>query len=410
MMHKRFLRMAAAGLVAAGLSVGAAEAETVFHADFQNGKTDGWGAAGSGDIRLSSYAGNISLRLTGPVAAIAPVSTAGYADVSVSYSFAASGLGGGGACLGEASTDGGRTWQTLFRIGRGQDDGVTLHSGGGTVPGGDNDPAFRLRVRAATRGGTCWADNITVTGHRIAAAMPQAFDATGARRLLTFAELTGAATPALPVSLGAFAPPTGLAPTANRFEGRLVLGPERVPPGMRVIRDDYGDSKSADAPARHLPAFDFAFVQSGNVLIPVRRGAIAAAHPQWEFILEPGRVWDEAGDHGYSRASLPFTLEERNANCMHNGVLTFLFKRDGAISDVVYEIASETCLYAKFDMWGRLGRALCAGCCGQCLRHRRRLRVAACPSHAGKADRGSGKGLSRHRSGAVRRGQRGRSR
>ncbi len=38
---------------------------------------------------------------------------------------------------------------------------------------------------------------------------------------------------------------------------------------------------------------------------------------------------DVAEDGGYSRASLPFTLEERNANCMHNGVLTFLFKSDG---------------------------------------------------------------------------------
>ena len=65
-----------------------------------------------------------------------------------------------------------------------------------------------------------------------------------------------------------------------------------------------------------------------------------------------GPCWDEPGDRGYSRASLPFTLEERNANCMHNGVLTFLFKTDGTISNVAYQIASETCKYAQFDMWG----------------------------------------------------------
>src|SRR6185503_18422390 len=70
-------------------------------------------------------------------------------------------------------------------------------------------------------------------------------------------------------------------------------------------------------------------------------------------ILEPGRIWDERSDHGMSRVALPFTLEERNANCMHNGMMTFLF--DGRrVSNVAFEIASETCLYFKFDAWGQL--------------------------------------------------------
>jgi hypothetical protein len=36
---------------------------------------------------------------------------------------------------------------------------------------------------------------------------------------------------------------------------------------------------------------------------------------------------------------------------MHNGVLTFLFRSDGAISDVAYEIGQETCSYFQFDAW-----------------------------------------------------------
>jgi hypothetical protein len=167
---------------------------------------------------------------------------------------------------------------------------------------------------------------------------------------LTFGELTGAAPLSRPVDMQAFAP--GSAPPSNRFEGSLSL--VSAPAGVQVLRDDYGDFKNADAPARRLPAFDFAFVQSGDVLIPVRRGTIVTGDREWDIVLEPGRVWDEPGDQGYSRASLPFALEERNANCMHNGVLTFLFKTGGAISDVVFEIGSEPCLYAKFNMWGRL--------------------------------------------------------
>src|SRR5262249_10783316 len=51
--------------------------------------------------------------------------------------------------------------------------------------------------------------------------------------------------------------------------------------------------------------------------------------------------------------AVPFALEERNANCMHNGVLTFLFRGDGSVSNVLFEIGGETCFYFKFDMMGR---------------------------------------------------------
>jgi hypothetical protein len=69
-------------------------------------------------------------------------------------------------------------------------------------------------------------------------------------------------------------------------------------------------------------------------------------------MVEPGRVWDEAGDGGWSRAALPFALQERNANCTHNGLLTFLFRSDGAVSRVAWQIGSETCRYLKIDFWG----------------------------------------------------------
>ena len=168
------------------------------------------------------------------------------------------------------------------------------------------------------------------------------------RQFLTYGELTGKAPLARPVSMSAFAPGTAL--PSNRFEGRLQIRFGAA--DIEVLRDDYDTAGDADAPWRRLPAFDFAFVQSGTALIPLKRGVIADGGGRWEFILEPGRVWDEPGDRGFSRASIPFALEERDRNCMHNGVLSFLFKADGAISSVAYESGSETCLYAKFDMWG----------------------------------------------------------
>jgi Beta-lactamase len=170
---------------------------------------------------------------------------------------------------------------------------------------------------------------------------------------LSFAELTGEP-PHGPWAMAAFAPAAGAREPSHVFEGRLVLAGEAPGGGFRVLRDQYGDATANGGAAQHLPAFDFRFVQSGHALIPEQRGAIASDHPEWEFVLEPGRVWDQDGDQGLTRAAIPFALEERNANCMHNGVLTFLFGNSGRITNVAYEIGRETCAYFRFDAWGEL--------------------------------------------------------
>jgi len=69
-------------------------------------------------------------------------------------------------------------------------------------------------------------------------------------------------------------------------------------------------------------------------------------------------VWQEEGDGDFERASLPFTLEQRNANCMHNGVLTFLFAPMALISHVAYEIGKETCAYFQFNAWATFPHAI----------------------------------------------------
>ncbi len=95
-------------------------------------------------------------------------------------------------------------------------------------------------------------------------------------------------------------------------------------------------------------------MQDGDALIPVRRGPIPSTHGWWEFVLEPGRVWDEPGDHGYTRAAIPFALVQKNANCTHNGVLMLLFNENGAMARAAMQVSSETCQYLQLDMWGWL--------------------------------------------------------
>jgi len=148
----------------------------------------------------------------------------------------------------------------------------------------------------------------------------------------------------------ALLPSAALAGTQNTFEGRLTLTKERSST-FTVVTDPNNLANAFGGAPKHLPPFDFTFVQSGSTLIPTLRGAVPSSHPLWEFVLEPGTVTDQPGT-GMSQASLPFTLEEKNENCTHNGVLSFAFRNDGTISDVSYKIAAETCTYFQFDTSG----------------------------------------------------------
>jgi hypothetical protein len=139
---------------------------------------------------------------------------------------------------------------------------------------------------------------------------------------------------------------------ANQFDGRLTLDTTKLKARMKVGIDRFGRATEKGLKLRTLPAFSFDFVQSGNALVPLQRGIQSSEHPAWHWVLEPGAVWDEAGDEGWSRASLPFALVERNANCTHNGLLTFVFKSDGSVSRVAFQIGSETCYYFQFNLWG----------------------------------------------------------
>ena len=86
-----------------------------------------------------------------------------------------------------------------------------------------------------------------------------------------------------------------------------------------------------------------------------RREVILSTHPFWEYILGPGKaVWYEPSDNGKSRVAFPFTLAQRNANCAHNGLMTYFLFDGSSASHVFYQIGAETCLYFKANLWGML--------------------------------------------------------
>ena len=185
----------------------------------------------------------------------------------------------------------------------------------------------------------------------------QAEPISNGRTELQVAELLAGLTPSNPWRMDAFAPAAGVASTAGegRVFGRLVLRAGSQPAGFRVLQDTYGAADAPSAPVRRLPSPGRVdLVQDGNALIPQTRIPIAGSHPYWEFAFGVGRTWQEPGDGEWTRAALPFSLMEVNANCLHHGVLTFVFAPARRISHVAYQVSSETCAYFKADLWGFL--------------------------------------------------------
>ena len=161
----------------------------------------------------------------------------------------------------------------------------------------------------------------------------------------------------------AFALPLQAAEPTESFEGALTLTEGSNRRHFTLLSDIFRLISAGDSPWKHLPPFHFHFVQTGSFLIPAEQGLSITGDPAWNYIVGPGRVWRELGDAGYMRASLPFALVQRNQNCVHNGVVSFLFSttRSPRISRAFYQITQETCFPMKFDMWGELNADFAPG-------------------------------------------------
>ncbi|MEI7760190.1 MAG: Ig-like domain-containing protein [Thermoleophilia bacterium] len=175
------------------------------------------------------------------------------------------------------------------------------------------------------------------------------------RTLLTYSQLTTAQAPATPVNDDAFAVPAGAAMPDFTLAGTLTLQNPGIAGGFTNVA---GCSKSC---GKHLPPVTIDFVQSGSYLIPATQGLVITGDTQagstYNLIVGPGRAWKENSDTGgavtFSRASFPFTLVDRNANCAHNGAMTFLYN-ETTVSNVRYQVTAETCVLYQFDMAGQL--------------------------------------------------------
>jgi len=148
----------------------------------------------------------------------------------------------------------------------------------------------------------------------------------------------------------AFTRPEKYSPASQIFNGRLSFDFEPQKTHIKIIKDDYSTPESSKSNFKDLPALDIGLVQVGDRLAPEHRGFISNTDNFWEWIIEPGYVWEESEASGISRAVIPAALQLHGWNCTHNGAITFLYRSNGELSDVYFQIAQETCPYFQFDL------------------------------------------------------------
>jgi hypothetical protein len=154
-----------------------------------------------------------------------------------------------------------------------------------------------------------------------------------------------------PINLSRFAMPKDALAVTAPLEGTLRITGQKST-GFSTKVDTYKVTRDKRADVGGLPTFAFEFVQDGTSLIPAQRGMVENSHPYWEWVIEPGRVWQTEG--GETRYSVPFALMERGANCLHYGVIAGTLDASGSSTRSLLQISSETCQYLKFNKWAVL--------------------------------------------------------
>jgi len=171
--------------------------------------------------------------------------------------------------------------------------------------------------------------------------------------------LAGAAAPsvAAPIAVAALlegTPPSGLIDNASflpsshprhaheRFQGALRLD-EHV---MTTQPADLGPHAVLGKDPQFFPAVTLTFTTVDGDLVPateevIRVGSLPGGHSYWDIIVQPGQVWSEPRDHGWSRAAFPFSLVHTLEGETHHGIATFLYQGK-RVSAVRYQIVQQT--------------------------------------------------------------------
>ncbi len=155
-----------------------------------------------------------------------------------------------------------------------------------------------------------------------------------------------------PIQNHYFMPLGSLKKAKHAFSGTLTI-PESV---MHTDPEKIDPSTIIGKQTSLFPGVTIEFFTYKDFLVPVVRDVIETEGSEsfWQILVSPGRVWSEAGDSGFSRASFPFALTNTFENETYNGIATFLYN-GYEVSFMRYQVVQQLSPYlvkSWFVAWG----------------------------------------------------------
>lgn len=149
----------------------------------------------------------------------------------------------------------------------------------------------------------------------------------------------------------AFTPGERAAPPTEPFFGTLKLAetPMLSKPAKLASEPVLGRDPQL------FPGVSLSFFTEGTDLVPFTQDVIRSASADkgksfWDIIVQPGRVWSEPGDGGWSRAAFPFALVNSIEGETHNGLALFLYKGT-QVSHLRFQIVQQTSPFYIKDLF-----------------------------------------------------------
>lgn len=140
----------------------------------------------------------------------------------------------------------------------------------------------------------------------------------------------------------AFVPSPRAAAAHEPFLGtvHLVETPMNTQPSVISVRLVLGRDPGL------FPGVALSFFTDDGDLVPftqdvIRSGSTPHGRSYWDILVQPGQVWSEPGDGGWSRAAFPFALVNSIEGETHDGLAIFLYKR-GRVSNLRFQIVQQT--------------------------------------------------------------------
>ncbi len=170
---------------------------------------------------------------------------------------------------------------------------------------------------------------------------------SGERDILTVDSLMGTSDPGV-INNDYYQPHGELATPSNSFCGTLHFQETQM-------STTHPDSDWKGAGQTLFPAFSIPIVTRDGWMIPLQRDLILSGHGAggdgnslWNVIINPGQVWEEISDSGYTRVMFAFTLTDNFVGQARNGLASFIFNAY-EVSSVAIQITQETAPVSDYE-------------------------------------------------------------